>query len=222
MKRRRFVELRRASGGAPDAPPADRGQAVIEFAIILPLFLVLLTGVLELGTAFSAPLSLEYATREGARSGAALANGGGKLGCGTGLSPNAAVVDPLIIEAVERVLTSPGSPIRLSDITQIRIYKANAAGAESGPVNVWTYTPGAGPIPSGSTERLNFSPSGAGSWSVCTRSNANPADVLGVSVAYTYRFTTGLTGLLGMVGTSTGPTWTMTDRTVMYLNPTPQ
>jgi hypothetical protein len=46
--------------------------------------------------------------------------------------------------------------------------------------------------------------------------------VLGVSVTYSYRFATGLTQLLGFIGVTTGPTWTMTDRTVMNLNPTAQ
>jgi hypothetical protein len=199
----------------------ERGQGLIEFALILPLFAVLLLGVLELGTAFSHHLSLEYATREGARSGSALANGGGALGCGSGQSPKASTVDPLIIEAVERVLTSPGSPIVLSSVTQIRIYKSTASGAETpGLVNVWTYSLGGGPTPVDSTDPLDFKQSGATGWTVCSRSNANPADVLGVSITYTYTFTTGLTQVLSMIGVTTGPVWTMSDRTVMNLNPT--
>jgi hypothetical protein len=197
----------------------QRGQGLIEFALMLPLFMVLLLGVLEFGTAFRHHLGLEYATREGARSGAALANGGGLLGCGAGKSPNAAKVDPLIIEAVERVLTGAGSPIALSDVTQIRIYKANAAGSESGPVNIWTYTPGMGPIPSDTTTPLDFSPSSVG-WSVCSRTNANPADSLGVSITYTYAFRTGLASVMRLVGPSTGPSLTLVDRTVMSVNPT--
>jgi TadE-like protein len=199
---------------------AECGQGLIEFAMILPLFAVLLLGVLELGTAFSHHLSLEYATREGARSGSALANGGGALGCSAGQSPKAATVDPLIIEAVQRVLTSPGSPIKLSSVTQIRIYKANATGGESGPVNIWTYAPGAGPTPVDSADPLDFKQSGATGWTACSRSNANPAEMVGVSITYTYQFTTGLTQLLSFIGVTTGPTWTLGDRTVMNLNPT--
>jgi len=204
----------------PGSCGGERGQGLVEFALFVPLFMGLLLGVLELGTAFSHHLTLEYATREGARNGAALANGGGTPGCGGGQSPQAATVDPLIIEAVERVLTSPGSPVILANVTQIRIYKANAAGGESGPVNVWTYNSGGGPIPKDGTAPLDFKPTGTQSWSTCSRSNANPADALGVSITYTYHFSTGLTAMLGFLGTGTGPTWTMTDRTVMQLNPT--
>jgi hypothetical protein len=208
--------------GRSQEPIAERGQALVEFAVALPLFAVLLLAVLELGAAFNHHLTLEYATREGARFGAALANGGGPLGCGSGKSPNAATVDARIIEAVQRVLTSPGSPIALNEVSQIRIYKANAAGNESGPVNVWTYTPGTGPIPFGGNERIDFSQSGTAGWTVCSRTNANPADSLGVSLTYTYRFGSGLTDTMRFFGTTTGPTWTMTDRTIMSLNPTPQ
>jgi hypothetical protein len=203
----------------------ERGQGLIEFAAILPLFAVLLLGVLELGTAFSHHTSLEYATREGARSGSALANGGGTLGCGAGQSPRAATVDPLIIEAVQRVLESPGSPIlgNIDNVVEIRIYKATASGGEAGPVNRWVPTsPGGGPIPADSTDALDFIPSGPAGWTACSRLNTNPADRLGVSITYTYRFATGLTQVLGFIGVTTGPTWTLTDRTVMNLNPTAQ
>ena len=210
----------------PRERSGERGQGLLEFALVLPLFAVLLLGVLELGTAFSHETSLEYATREGARSGAALANGGGTLGCGAGQSPKASTVDALIIEAVERVLTSPGSPIILANVTQIRIYKATASGAEAGPVNVWVpptpFVAGTGPIPADNTDHLDFNSTGVQGWGACSRVNTNPSDVLGVSITYTYHFATGLTQVLSMIGVTTGPTWTMTDRTVMNVNPTAQ
>lgn len=204
---------------APDARKRQRGQGIVEFALILPLFMVLLLTVLEFGTAFRHHLALEYATREGARIGSALANGGGALGCNTGQSPKASTVDPLIVEAVQRVLMSTGSPIALASVSEIRIYKANAAGGELGPVNVWTYAYDAGPVPSDSTSRLNFTPSAVG-WNACSRSNATPAEAIGISITYRYTFTTGLASVVRMVGPATGPSLTLVDRTVMSLNPT--
>lgn len=212
----------RSVGRRLSSRSGQRGQGLIEFAAILPLFAVLLLGVLELGTAFSHHTSLEYATREGARAGSALANGGGALGCGAGQSPKASTVDALIIEAVQRVLQSPGSPIVMSNVTEIRIYKANASGGELGPVNLWVYAPGVGPVPVDNPDPLDFRPSGVQGWSACSRVNTNPADRLGVSISYTYQFTTGLTQVLTFIGVTTGPTWTLTDRTVMNLNPTAQ
>ena len=137
------------------------------------MFMLLLLGMLEFGLAFSHHQTLEYATREGARAGSALANGGGKLGCGFGQSPNKDVVDPQIIAAVERVLTSDGSPVKdnLSRIPTIRIYLANADGSQNGGnVNVWTYNPGAGPVVDG--KKLDYTLTSE-AWDACNR-NANP------------------------------------------------
>ena len=47
--------------------------------MIVPLFMLILLGLLELGFVFDHLLTISYATREGARTGAALADGG-KLG----------------------------------------------------------------------------------------------------------------------------------------------
>jgi hypothetical protein len=127
------------------------GQALYEFAVLVPVFLLILLAMLEFGFVFTHNLTLEYASREGARAGAAMANGsqtdqqcdanGGTVG--------GANVDPLIIAAVQRVLESPGSPIDMSQIQQIVIYKADpATGADDAgaPANVWKYSKGGGPL----------------------------------------------------------------------------
>lgn len=195
---------------------AERGQAMVELALILPVLLLIVLGTLEFGLAFDHHLTLEYATREGTRTGAALANGGGQLGCGSGQSPNAANVDPAIVAAVERVLTSDGSPISLDQVSQIRIYKADAAGQEAGPVNAWIYAAGQGPIIDG--QQLDFKANPlVQSWTTCSRNNGGATpDYLGVSLKYTYTLQTPMGNLLAMV------TIGMNDHTVMRLNPTNQ
>jgi Flp pilus assembly protein TadG len=45
----------------------QRGATVIEMAVILPVFLLLLVGVIELSLMFFTNLTLQYAVREGAR-----------------------------------------------------------------------------------------------------------------------------------------------------------
>ena len=209
----------------------QRGQGIVEFAMILPVFMLLLLGVLEFGFVFDHHLTLEYATREGARTGAALANGGNPAGCGDGQSPNRALVDPEVVAAVERVLTSPGSPIKLDQVGIITIYRADARGNAIGTqVNTWTYTPGTGPSVGGT--RLDFSPSqpGAGDttgWRACSRDNTwdrrfippTPPDSLGVSITYTYKPITALSVVMGFFGGRGPQTIPMSDRTVMALNP---
>ena len=185
--------------------PRSRGQAMVEFAVIIPVFLLVLLTVLEFGFVFSHHVTMEYATREGARMGAALANGSVTFDCKD--------VDDQVVAAVQRVLTASGSQIDIDQIGEIRIYKSDAAGREQGPVNVWTL--GNGPKVDG--ERLLFKQS-SGNWDACSRINAGfgATDSIGISVGYRYRYVTPLGNLLGLVG---DPVIAMTDRTVMALNP---
>lgn len=48
----------------------DRGQALVELALILPVVLLLLTGMIEGGRIFHAYLTVVHAAREGARTAA--------------------------------------------------------------------------------------------------------------------------------------------------------
>ena len=140
----------------PRTGERKRGQSLVEFAMIITVVMLLLLGMLEFGFLFDHHLTLEYATREGARVGAALANGGGTLGCGSGQSPNAANVDKQIIAAVQRVITSPGSAVVKSRITEIRIYKANATGGVTSTFsNKWVYSAGAGTVRGWQEPRLH-------------------------------------------------------------------
>lgn len=186
---------------------AERGQSLVEMAFILPLLIAIVIGALEFGFVFDHHLTLEYATREGARAGSALAHGGsGPPGCA-----GASDVDPRIIAAVQRVLTSPGSPINLSDVTEIHIYDAGLDG-EEGATNVWRYSAGMGPTVDGVP--LNFVEF-SNAWPACNRNNGSVnTDSVGVSVFYTYHWQTPISFLLGGSGLS------LTDRTVMQLNPT--
>src|ERR1700746_3995762 len=46
---------------------SERGQAAVEFALVVPLLMVLLLGIVEFGVAFSHYVTLTDATRVGAR-----------------------------------------------------------------------------------------------------------------------------------------------------------
>jgi hypothetical protein len=210
----------------PRRPPSGhaRGQALVELTLVVPIFMLILFGMIEFGFVFSHDLTIEYATREGARAGAALDNGGGVLGCGSGQSPNWTTVDPLVIAAVERVLQSPGSLVVVANVSKIIIYKANpTTGAnDQGLQDVWTYSPGAGPVPQGASTPLDFVDSSypnGDAWRGCSRNDASPnIDSIGVSVVYTYKFQTPLASILGFFGGGS-PTLTINDKTVMQLNP---
>ena len=192
----------------------ERGQGLVEFALILPILMILLLGILEFGFIFQNHQGLEYATREGARTASALANGqNGQNG-----QPSATTcqtIDDQVIAAVQRVVMSKGSPVTVGNITQISIYKYDdtTQGPATGFINVWT--------PAGSGTHtvdgvvLKFKQTG-GTWNPCTRDNGGVPDVVGVALSYNYQMTTALGALLGWTGANV---LAMNDVTVMVLNP---
>jgi len=47
----------------------NKGQALVEFAIILPIILLLIMGIVQFGMMINSYLAIQYAAREGARAG---------------------------------------------------------------------------------------------------------------------------------------------------------
>lgn len=217
------MRISRRPSNHDTAPDREKGQALVEFALVLPIALFLLLIMLEVGLAFSHKLTVGYASREGARTAAALGNGGA-ASC-SGSDPNAAsaaAVDKQIIAATQRILKSPGSDIKMSNVSQIRIYKATATGSQFGSsVNVWTYTPGGGPdIDDGtSVDRLDFSQQSVG-WPACSRVNVTTPDSIGVQVVYTYNLATPLAAIAQLIGGSQATSYALNDQTIMAVNPT--
>lgn len=207
----RGVERSRAWRRVADG---QRGQSLVEFAFVVPVFMLLLLGMLEFGIAFTHDQTLAYATREGARAGSALGIGN------TGYPCTTANFDAPIVAAVERVLESPGSPIDLTQVTSITVYLAKTDGSPTaGKVNVWSPAPGAGPTVDG--KALDFKETTTG-WDPCSRNNGVNADGLGVSLTYNYQFRTALGGLFRFMFGSSWSSLAMSDKTVMNLNPTAQ
>ncbi|HYN48434.1 MAG TPA: TadE family protein [Candidatus Nanopelagicales bacterium] len=173
-----------------------RGQAIVEFALILPLFLILLMGMLEFGIVFDHRNAMAYAVREGARVGASLGNGGSQ--------PSA--VNPAILAAVQRGLTDP---ILVENITSIEVFQADTWGQ-----------PVAGKIDAFDRDG---NPIGAAGWPATSRVPGLNGDSIGVRVVYDFRPQTPLGNLLGLFINGNPPYTTirMTDKTVMKLEPGP-
>jgi hypothetical protein len=206
----------------------SRGQSLVEFSVLVPAFLLLLFGMLEFGFVFTHNLTLEYATREGARTGAALADGGGNLAvCGDGSALNGGI-DAQIIAAVERVLTSPGSPIDEPSVTSIKIWQSTTSGSpnpgtptDAAHTATWNY--GTAGAPSVDGYQLHYHQTtgfAAGVWRPCDRNNGANPDSIGVSLTYNYSMVTPLSAVARFFGggASTGII-PMNDRTIMALNP---
>lgn len=202
---------RRRSGRA-----GERGQGLVEFAMVVVVMLLLLLGMLEFGFVFDQTLTLSYGTREGARTGAAFANGNSS----TLICTTSADIDKFVVAAVQRVLEAPGSRVTIGNVSEVRIYNSNAAGVQIGSsFNRWT--PGVGPTVDGVPLKFNQT---TNNWNACTRDNdwtgSNPPDSLGVSVSYSYTYVTPLAAILTFFGPGGPATLPITDRTVMALNPT--
>ena len=203
-----------------------RGQSVVEFALILPVIMFLLLGMIEMGFAINHNSSLVTATRQGARVGASLVNGSSFHHCND--STNSADVDPQIIAAAEGVLRSPGSPISVTQVTGIDIFEVNENGtAVADHKNTWTKSvdvstgdPTGDYIPPDNTQRLYFA-QGTVNWKASDRCGSAPAHGIGVRITYNYRFITPLGSLITALGGSlfNNGQITMSDQTIMSLEP---
>ena len=180
----------------------ERGQSLAEFALILPVMAVILVAILEFGLAFDTDMSLEAASREGARVAASLGNYGTQ-----GICPNAtseATVDPSIVNAVKASLQ--GGLVDMPSV-QIWIFGANAAGNPATDINKYSWSSGSG----------TFIKT-AGTYLACSRHDGTfgggTYDQVGVQISYTYTSKTGLlavfTGGLPMTAKAVmpiGPPW---------------
>lgn len=197
----------------------QRGQGLVEFTLIVPIVVLIVVSVAELGLAFGNVHTIGYGSREGARVGSALALGD-VTDCSGGSDP--AGVDAAVVSAVQRILKSPGSGVDVSRVTEIRIFRADASGAEiAGFVNTWRYVgegQGVEVDPGPGFTAIDFAPTLV-QWPACVRDNDGAVvDSIGVTVEYTYDF---LTPLPSVVNAITGGALSidLSETTVMSLNP---
>jgi Flp pilus assembly protein TadG len=62
--------MRQARRLPPAGTPRDRGAVAVEFALMLPLLLMLVSGMIDFGRALNAQISISHAAREGVRASA--------------------------------------------------------------------------------------------------------------------------------------------------------
>ncbi len=181
--------------------PDDRGQSLVEFALVFPIFLVLLLSTIEFAFAFNAVLSANYATRDASLVGAE--------------AGSAAGADCVILA---KVLGDMTPPVDASKISQVIIYRANSSG---GPVtgnyttsgNVWTHGGSTDCSAYGGSATLPFTLTTAnyaeglpnlatGVGGRCDYINGCPSnalrtrDTIGVQVTYTYIWHTPLSNFV--------------------------
>jgi Flp pilus assembly protein TadG len=145
-----------------------RGQALVEFALVMPLFLALLFGLIELALIYSATALYDTAAHQGARLAALDAARAGNA-------------DAQTVAAIRRIV----QPLPVAQIIQIAVFQSDATGA--GP------TASAEDVYDGAGNALMPQ-----SWPVASRVGTVAAPVyLGVRITYRYTWLTSFIGATG-------------------------
>lgn len=190
----------------------ERGQTLVEFALIIPIFLLLLLATIEFAFMFNAVLSANYATRNASL-----------VATEAGSSQGA---DCVVIASVMADMTAP---VDGAQVTQIIIYRANPAGnpyggSFAGAGNVWNHT-GTVANPSGTTDCSAYGGSATVPFAMATTNYAEGVpnlitgvggrcaylngcptntlrsrDAVGVQVTYQYKWHTPLGNFLPLGG----------------------
>jgi len=102
----------------------DAGQSLVEFALIMPVFFLLIVGMMEFALAFNSRDSVFFASRDGSM----LAAEGGQT----------AGTDCVVLDRIERDIVSPARPVR---VQTVKIFWSDKNGVEqSGAENLYTRT----------------------------------------------------------------------------------
>lgn len=179
-------------------PRRERGASLIEFAMLLPLLLILAIGAFEFGMLFRDSLSISTASRAAARVGASSANYGD--------------ADCVILEAAAGSIQS----LESGTIDQVHIYKSDSSG--SIPTNNSSFMRRYSPFQTGDPSLIACSGSDWNAeylgtdWEPADRNN-NPAnsDWIGVRIQYDHAWFTGLAWFNG--------TFALEDEAVFRIEP---
>jgi Flp pilus assembly protein TadG len=108
----------------PDRPSSRRGrrgQSLVEFALILPLFVIMLLSIIEFTFVFNALLAVNFASRDAALTAAEAGTMSGS--------------DCVILKAVDAAIGPPTDDTRIVSVT---VYKTTPNGTPQGGATVYT------------------------------------------------------------------------------------
>jgi Flp pilus assembly protein TadG len=187
----------------------SRGQSLVEFALVIPIFITLVVAIAEFAFLFTSYLSTSFASRDGVQVAAEM-----------GGDPCA---DEVILQRVESDL---GAPADKTKITSVDIFWSDLNGnPQGGAENIWNRTgnsmcttPGGTIITIPYTRTSNGYPL-ANRCNIVSAAGCAPShtsiDTIGVKITYQYAWLTPLPSLLG--GSGTG--MTLTQSNMMRLEP---
>lgn len=155
----------------------DQGSTLVEMAIVLPLMILMIVGLIEIGLAFKDFLTISAASREGARI-AALAGTDSQADC-----------------AVLRGIADLVSQSELGRIERVEIYKAAEGTGNQGVTNIANLNPVNDPLdctqPHGPSDGWTISPISYPATSRQTTVGITNLDIVGVRIILTRSWITG-------------------------------
>lgn len=186
---------------------ASRGQTLVEFAIVFPLFWTVLLGIIEFSFGFQSVLAVGFAARNAAVIAAE--------------ATNSATADCSILRSIENDISAPSAAQR---ITTVDIYWTDSNGVVKTGATT-TYTRDASKtlscVVNGSAFTLPYGPPSPDGYAMVgrcsTRSGCNVAhagvDTVGVKITYSYAYHTPYGAVLGGTG------WTVQRSSEMRMEP---
>jgi Flp pilus assembly protein TadG len=195
----------------------SRGQALVEMAIIVPLFLVLLMGLLEFSLAFNAVLDTNFASR-----------GGGLMAVEAG---NSSAADCIILDQIEQQVNVPADEKQISSVD---IERTNPSGNTVFATSSYRRSGSTScQLPDGTRMTVPYTAASSGypPSQRCTvlPPNGCPSltpprttvDTVAVQVSYSYRWHTPLQALIRLVnGQLNGSGFDIVQRNVFRMEPT--
>lgn len=188
----RMLERRHGNRGDP-------GQTLVEFALVLPVFLLVVFGLIDVGRLVYTNSTLSQAVREGARLAAAEA---GWIGS----------VHPACVSDESQItIARPGATVCPDDVAAFRTHVADALDRMTvavGPISAMHLScndgSGADPVPTGAWTEAS---GGNGCQDALGNAVSASGDLVSVRIAYTYdTFTPFISSLLGSIPLSASAT----------------
>lgn len=170
------------------------GQSMVEFSLILPLFLVIVIGLMEFSVAFNALLAVNFASRDAALLVAEASSDAG--------------ADCIALQSIEADVSPPANKAL---IQEVRIYWATDVGAvmPGNPVNIYRRSGSTScTLPDGATVTVPYSLLGAAGYPETDRCDViggcggahDTVDTIGVSISYSHNWVTPLASLVSLGG----------------------
>ncbi len=186
-----------------------RGQSLVEFSLVLPIFILIVIGLIEFAFAFHGLLSINFASRDAALLAAEASSDSG--------------ADCIILSSIDEDVDAPAKE---AQIEEVRIYWATDTGGvmPGNPVNVYQRVGSTTcSLPDGVTLTVPYSLVGAAGYPEDQRCDVlagcggahDTVDTIGVRITYSHVWVTPLASIVSLGGTG----FEFTHSTAMRMEP---